>query len=120
MKKDFKYELIIIGGGISACVFASKYLRNNTTKKILSHWKDLFDKNLKIKLKELDGCVENQQKFNHIIAELIDNLEFDDSDSKEKEEEEETTKDNAASENNNEGENALDKDEKNQQDGADQ
>ena len=34
MKKDFKYELIIIGGGISACVFASKYLRNNTTKKI--------------------------------------------------------------------------------------
>ena len=34
MKKDFKYDLIIIGGGISACVFASKYLRNNTTKKI--------------------------------------------------------------------------------------
>ena len=34
MKKGFKYDLIIIGGGISACVFASKYLRNNTTKKI--------------------------------------------------------------------------------------
>ena len=34
MKKDFKYDLIIIGGGISACVFASKYLQNNTTKKI--------------------------------------------------------------------------------------
>ena len=34
MKSDLKYELIIIGGGISACVFASQYLRNNTTKKI--------------------------------------------------------------------------------------
>ena len=34
MKKGYKYDLIIIGGGISACVFASKYLRNNTTKKI--------------------------------------------------------------------------------------
>ena len=34
MKKGFKYDLIIIGGGISACVFASKYLRNNTSKKI--------------------------------------------------------------------------------------
>jgi len=95
-----------------------KINQNDTTRKVLSYWKDLFDKNLKIKFSELDNCVENQQKFNHIIAELIDNLEFDDSDSKEKEEEEETTKDNAASENNNEGENALDKDEKNQQDGA--
>ena len=34
MKKGFKYDLIIIGGGISACVFASKYLQNNKTKKI--------------------------------------------------------------------------------------
>ena len=34
MKSDFTYDLIIIGGGISACVFASQYLRNNTTKKI--------------------------------------------------------------------------------------
>ena len=34
MKSDFKYDLIIIGGGISACVFASKYLKNNITKKI--------------------------------------------------------------------------------------
>ena len=34
MKKDLKYDLIIIGGGISACVFASQYLRNNTTQKI--------------------------------------------------------------------------------------
>ena len=34
MKKGYKYDLIIIGGGISACVFASKYLQNNNTKKI--------------------------------------------------------------------------------------
>ena len=34
VKSDFSYDLLIIGGGISACVFASKYLQNNTTKKI--------------------------------------------------------------------------------------
>ena len=34
MKCDFTYDLVIIGGGISACVFASKYLKNNITKKI--------------------------------------------------------------------------------------
>ena len=34
MKSDFTYDLAIIGGGISACVFASKYLKNNITKKI--------------------------------------------------------------------------------------
>ena len=34
IKSDFKYDLLIIGGGISACVFASKYLKNNITKKI--------------------------------------------------------------------------------------
>jgi len=34
MKNNFSYDLLIIGGGISACVFASKYLQNNITKKI--------------------------------------------------------------------------------------
>jgi len=33
MKSDVTYDLLIIGGGISACVFASKYLKNNITKK---------------------------------------------------------------------------------------
>ena len=32
MKSNFTYDLVIIGGGISACVFASKYLKNNTKK----------------------------------------------------------------------------------------
>ena len=34
MKRNFTYDLLIIGGGISACVFASKFLQNNITKKI--------------------------------------------------------------------------------------
>jgi len=31
---DVRYDLLIIGGGISACVFASKYMKNNITKKV--------------------------------------------------------------------------------------
>ena len=34
MKDDFIYDLLIIGGGISACVFASKFLKNNITHKV--------------------------------------------------------------------------------------
>ena len=34
MKNNFSYDLLIIGGGISACVFASKFIQNNITKKI--------------------------------------------------------------------------------------
>ncbi len=34
MKSDLKYDLLIIGGGISACVFASKFLKNTITKKV--------------------------------------------------------------------------------------
>ena len=34
MKSNFSYDLLIIGGGISACVFASKYLQNNISKRI--------------------------------------------------------------------------------------
>jgi len=34
MKNDVIYDFLIIGGGISACVFASQYLKNNITKKI--------------------------------------------------------------------------------------
>ena len=34
MKSNFTYDLLIVGGGISACVFASKFFKNNTTKKI--------------------------------------------------------------------------------------
>jgi len=34
MKSVVTYDLLIIGGGISACVFASKYLKNNIKKKV--------------------------------------------------------------------------------------
>ncbi len=34
MKSDFTYDLLIIGGGISACVFASRYLKNNISKNV--------------------------------------------------------------------------------------
>ncbi len=34
MKDDFIYDLLIIGGGISACVFASRYLQNNNKNKV--------------------------------------------------------------------------------------
>ncbi len=34
MKSNYVYDLLIIGGGISACVFASKYLQSNITKKV--------------------------------------------------------------------------------------
>ena len=33
-KSNISYDLLIIGGGISACVFASKHLQNNPKKKI--------------------------------------------------------------------------------------
>ena len=34
IRSNFSYDILVIGGGISACVFASKYLQNNLTKKI--------------------------------------------------------------------------------------
>ena len=71
--------------------------QNNITKEVLSYWKNLFDKNLKNKLIKLENCLENQSEFSTIMAELIDNLEFEDSETKEKEEETETQKDNSSS-----------------------
>jgi len=69
------------------------YLRNHffkikqepIKKKVLSYWKDLFDKGLKSNLKELDNLLENQSKFGQLISELINNLDFEDQNSKEKE-----------------------------------
>jgi len=72
-----------------------KIKQNNVTKKVLSCWKNLFDENLNKNLKKLDGCIENQSKFNQLVANLIEDLNFEDSDSKEKEEE--TIKENSSS-----------------------
>ncbi|SVB42742.1 uncharacterized protein METZ01_LOCUS195596, partial [marine metagenome] len=86
---------------------------NKTTKKILSYWQDLFDKNLKKKLKELDNCLENQSKFNHIVSEMINNLDFKDTNSKE--EEKEAQKNKSSSENDSGESNQASKEEKNQE-----
>ena len=98
--KDKKIEEIQTEGDVPITEAFELYLRNHffkikqnqTTKKVLSHWKDLFDKNLKYKLKDLDICVDDQNKFNQLIASLIGNLNFEDENSKEKEEERETKK----------------------------
>tara|TARA_Y100000590_G_scaffold176684_1_gene201884 strand:- start:1611 stop:3413 length:1803 start_codon:yes stop_codon:yes gene_type:complete len=70
-----------------------KIKQSETTEKILSYWKDLFDKNLNKNLKKLDKNITDQRKFNEIVADLIENLDIEDSDSKEKEEEREAQKD---------------------------
>ena len=54
-----------------------KIKQNNATKKVLSYWKDLFDKNLNKNLEELDACIENQSKFSQLIADLIESLDFE-------------------------------------------
>ena len=84
-----------------------KIKQNSATKKVLSYWKNLFDKNLNKKLKELDINIENQSKFSQLIADLIENLDFDDSDSKEKEEKQEATKENNSQSEKNDEENNL-------------
>ena len=79
-----------------------KIKQNKITKEILSYWKDLFDKNLKKNLHELNNYVKNQREFNRFVAKLIDDLEFDDSNSQEKKETREEKKEDSLSENNSE------------------
>ena len=93
--KDKKIEEIKTESDVPITEAFELYLRSHffklkqsqTTKKVLSYWKDLFDKNLKQRLKELDSCVDNQSKFNKLVADLIENLDFEDSNSEEKEQE---------------------------------
>ena len=91
--------------------------KNQTTKKVLSYWEDLFNKNLNKKLNQLDDCVDDQNKFNQLIADLIENLNFEDTDTKEKENKEESTnKDSSSSEENKKQENLSQKEEKESKD----
>ena len=84
------------------------YLRNHffnikqtpNTKKVLDYWQELFDKNIRTKLKDLENNIENQETFNHLIAEVIDDLEFEDSDANEKEEKKEANNEDSGSQNN--------------------
>ena len=84
-----------------------KIKQNLATKKTLSYWKELFDKNLSSKLKQLDNCIENQSLYGELIANLIENLDFEDSDSKKKEENKETTAENSSSSEKNSDDNNL-------------
>ena len=86
------------------------------TKEVMSYWKDLFDKNIKKNLKELDNCIDDQEKFANNISRLIENLHFEDTDSNEKEEKQENKQENSNSENNNDDiENKSDSSEKDDQ-----
>ena len=61
-----------------------KIKENEETKKVLSYWKELFDKKIEKKLKKLDKSIMNQNEFSHLVVDLIESLDFKDSDSKEK------------------------------------
>ena len=91
-----------------------KIKQNDATKKVLSYWKDLFDKNLKQGLKELDNCIEDQNEFNQLVADLIDNLDFEDSNSKDGEEKKDTLKEDSSSSDKSNEENDLSQKEQNQ------
>jgi cobaltochelatase CobT len=96
-----------------------KIKQNQATKKTLSYWQELFNKNLNPKLNQLDDCIENQAIYSQLINDLIDDLNFEDSNTKEKEEEKETTKeDSSASENSKEEKKTSQKDEENQDSNA--
>ena len=91
-----------------------KIKQNDATKKVLSYWKDLFDKNLKQGLKELDNCIEDQNEFNQLAADLIGNLDFEDSNSKDREEKKDTLKDDSSSSDKSNEENDLSQKEQDQ------
>jgi len=84
-----------------------KLKQNQATKKTLSHWKKLFDKNLNPKLKQLDNFIEDQNAYSQLITNLIDNLDFEDSDSKEKKEEKEAKDESSSSPEKNNEDNSL-------------
>jgi len=89
--------------------------QNNSSKKILSYWKKLFDKNLKNNLEKLDNCLEDQKEFSDVVTQLIDNLEFDDSETQKKDEKNENTKnEESLAEENNKDDDAGQKDEQNE------
>ena len=79
-----------------------KIKQNKATKKTLNYWKKLFDKNLNPKLKKLEDYIEDQNAYAQLVTELIDNLEFEDSESKEKQEEQKNEKENSSSSEKNE------------------
>ena len=117
--KDRKIEEIKTEADVPINEAFELYLRNHffqikqnqTTKKVLSYWKSLFDKNLKKRLNELDNCLENQDEFSQLAADLIDNLGFEDTKNQEKEKKQSQKEDSSDSENNNQENDTLPKEE---------
>ena len=93
-----------------------KTKQNNVTNKVLSYWKDLFDKNLKNHLKKLDNSVKNQGEYSQITAKLIEDLNYKDSESQEQQEKQEN--ENSLSDNNNEENNSENKKQEEQQENS--
>jgi len=95
-----------------------KTKQNNVTNKVLSYWKDLFDKNLKNHLKKLDNSVKNQGEYSQITAKLIEDLNYKDSESQEQQEKQENENENSLSDNNNEENNSENKKQEEQQENS--
>jgi len=96
-----------------------KIKQNDVTKKILSHWQNLFDKNLKKELKELDNFIEDQKKFSKLIADLINNLNFEDQNSKNQEEQTDSSNQNTSSSEQNKENSDASKQEQNKKNDSD-
>ena len=113
--KDKKIEEIRTEADVPITEAFELYLRSHffgvkqshTTRKVLGYWKNLFDQNLKKRLKELNNCIENQNKFGQLVVDLINNLDFEDPDSKEKEEKSEIEKEDSSQSEKNDEENDL-------------
>ena len=86
-----------------------KIKQNQATKKTLSFWKKLFDKKLSSKLTQLDNCIKNQSTYSRLVANLITNLDLEDSDSKKREES--TSENSSPPEKNNDDNNSFQKEE---------
>ena len=78
-----------------------KIKKNETTEKVLSYWKELFDEKMSKRLKKLDKSIKNQNEFSHLILDVIKSLDFEDSEAKEKEQKTEKTNENDPSNNDN-------------------
>ncbi len=113
--KNKKIEEIKTDSDVTITEAFELYLRNHffqlkenkIKKKVLSNWKELFDKNIKKNLKKLDNCVDNQNEYAQIISELIQDINLEDTNSKDQEQtKEEDQNDPSLSDDDNEKENS--------------
>ena len=113
--KNKKIEEIKTDSDVTITEAFELYLRNHffqlkenkIKKKVLSNWKDPFDKNIKKNLKKLDNCVDNQNEYAQIISELIQDINLEDTNSKDQEQtKEEDQNDPSLSDDDNEKENS--------------